>query len=197
MRLVYLFVLFLSIGNLRSQNADIDWLQATNVHRNQNLDPTFSAITNSASVVSMLCPASVFGVGFIAKDSLLKRKGLYIAGSMAISAATTLAMKYSINRDRPFKTYPFIDKQTDGGSPSFPSGHTSNAFATATAMTFAFPKWYVATPAFAWASAVGYSRMHLGVHYPSDVIVGAAVGAVSAWLGHWLNQRLFQGKRAH
>ena len=145
----------------------------------------------------MLCPASVFGVGFIAKDSLLKRKGLYIAGSMAISAATTLAMKYSINRDRPFKTYPFIDKQTDGGSPSFPSGHTSNAFATATAMTFAFPKWYVATPAFAWASAVGYSRMHLGVHYPSDVIVGAAVGAGSAWLGHWLNQRLFQGKRAH
>lgn len=194
MRLVFLFAFLFSLGNLNSQNADIDWLQATNVHRNQQLDPAFSTITNYASVVSMLCPASVFGVGFISKDSLLKRKGFYIAGSMAISAATTLAMKYSINRDRPFKTYPFIDKQTDAGSPSFPSGHTSNAFATATAMTFAFPKWYVAAPAFAWASAVGYSRMHLGVHYPSDVIVGAAVGAGSAWLGHWLNQRLFQGK---
>ena len=197
MRLVLLFVLLLSIGNLKSQNADIDWLQATNVHRNQQLDPTFSAITNSASVVSMLCPASIFGVGFISKDSLLKRKGFYIAGSMAISAATTLAMKYSINRDRPFKAYPFIDKQTEGGSPSFPSGHTSNAFAAATAITFAFPRWYVAAPAFAWASAVGYSRMHLGVHYPSDVFVGAAIGAGSAWLGHWLNQRLFRGKRSH
>ena len=61
-------------------------------------------------------------------------------------------------------------------------------------MTFAFPKWYVAVPAFSWAGAVGYSRMHLGVHYPSDFLVGAAVGAGSAWLGHWLNKRLFQSR---
>ena len=147
-----------------------------------------------ASAVSVLCPISVYGVGFIAKDSTLMRKGIYVAGTMAISATLTYALKYSINRKRPFEAYDFIDKQSKGGGPSFPSGHTSNAFATATAMTFAFPKWYVAVPAFSWAGAVGYSRMHLGVHYPSDVLVGAAVGAGSAWLGHWLNKRLFQSR---
>jgi membrane-associated phospholipid phosphatase len=197
MRLAIVLILLFQFGHVKAQNLDIDWLQATNVHRNQRLDPAFSAITTYASVVSMLCPSGVFGVGFITKDSLLRRKGLYIAGSMAISAVTTLALKYSINRDRPFKTYPFIDQQTDAESPSFPSGHTSNAFATATAMAFAFPKWYVVAPAYAWAGAVGYSRMHLGVHYPSDVLVGAAVGAGSAWLGHWLNQLLFQQNRKH
>lgn len=196
MRLIVVCFLSFVFATSSAQNVDIDWLQAVNVHRNTTFDPAFSAITNSATVVSVLCPAGVFGVGVLAKDSLLKRKGLYIAGSMAISAATTLALKYGINRSRPFDTYAFIDQQTDAVSPSFPSGHTSNAFVTATSMTIAFPKWYVAAPAFAWASAVGYSRMHLGVHYPSDVLVGAAVGAGSAWLGHWLNQRIFQAKPA-
>jgi len=190
--LVFIFSFFFFSSN--AQNTDIDWLQAINVHRNQSLDPSFKLITNSASAVSMLCPISVFGVGFIARDSTLMRKGIYVAGTMAISATLTYALKYSINRKRPFETYEFIDKQSKGGGPSFPSGHTSNAFATATAMTFAFPKWYVAVPAFSWAGAVGYSRMHLGVHYPSDVLVGAAVGAGSAWLGHWLNKRLFQSR---
>ena len=90
----------------------------------------------------------------------------------------------------------FIDKQSKGAGPSFPSGHTSNAFATATAtaMIFAFPQWYVAVPVFSWAGAVGYSRMHLGVHYPSDVLVGSSVGTESTWLGHWLNKRLFQSR---
>lgn len=115
-----------------------------------------------------------------------------IGGAMAVSAGTTLLLKYSIDRPRPFETYSFIVKLSDAGSPSFPSGHTSNAFATATSLSLAIPKWYVTAPALLWASAVGYSRMHLGVHYPSDVLVGAAIGAGSAFLSHYLNRRLFR-----
>ena len=56
-----------------------------------------------------------------------------------------------------------------------------------------YPKWYIIAPSFAWASAVGYSRMHLGVHYPSDVAVGAIIGSGSAYLSYkankWINKK--------
>ena len=119
-------------------------------------------------------------------------KGIYLAESVLVSGFVTISMKYAIQRDRPFVTYPDIQKLTGAGSPSFPSGHTSEAFATATSLSLAFPKWYVIAPSFLWASAAGYSRMHLGVHYPSDVLVGALVGAGSAWVCHELNKRYFK-----
>lgn len=71
---------------------------------------------------------------------------------------------------------------------SMPSGHTSTAFATATSLSLAYPKWYVVAPSFVWAGAIGYSRMHLGVHYPSDVLAGAIVGSGSAYLTYKANQ---------
>ena len=74
-----------------------------------------------------------------------------------------------------------------------PSGHTSTAFATATSLSLAYPKWYVVAPSFIWAGTIGYSRMHLGVHYPSDVVVGALVGSGSAFLcykaNQWINKK--------
>lgn len=175
-----------------AQNADIELLRKINLERNSNLDQGFKFITKSASPISMACPSIVYGIGLIKQDSTIRRKGLYIGGSMAVSAAFTLSAKYGFDRSRPFSTYPDLIQLTEAGSPSFPSGHTSNAFATATAFTFAYPKWYVALPSFAWASAVGYSRMHLGVHYPSDVAVGALVGAGSAWLSYWLSKKFFE-----
>ena len=78
-------------------------------------------------------------------------------------------------------------------SSSMPSGHTSLAFATATTLTLSYPKWYVIAPSYFWACSVGYSRMNLGVHYPSDVAAGALLGAGSAYITHlvngWLRQK--------
>jgi membrane-associated phospholipid phosphatase len=63
-------------------------------------------------------------------------------------------------------------------SASFPSGHTAAAFAFATAVGHVLPK--TAKPLRALAALVAYSRVHTGVHYPSDVVAGALLGTVVA-----------------
>ena len=58
---------------------------------------------------------------------------------------------------------------------SFPSGHTSAAFLMATLMAYFHPA--LILPAYLWASGVGLSRIFLGVHFPTDILVGATMGA--------------------
>lgn len=66
-------------------------------------------------------------------------------------------------------------------SSSFPSGHTASAFAFATGAGGAQPA--LSAPLRALATLVGYSRVHTGVHYPADVVVGAFIGVSAAELG--------------
>lgn len=128
--------------------------------------------------------------GLIKHDEKLFRNTEVLVGATIINLGITTVLKYTVNRTRPFVTYPDIFKKSKGGSPSFPSGHTSGAFATATSLSLSYPKWYVITPLYVWACTVGYSRMDLGVHYPSDVLAGALIGAGSAWLTHYVNKKL-------
>lgn len=190
---IFAFILFIFTGSLVAQNIDIDLLKKINVGRNKNLDNTFIAITNSSTPLSIFVPVAIYCQGLEKDDSITRNKGLFIGASFLVSTGVSFGMKYGINRERPFTTYSFIEKTTDGGSPSFPSGHTSEAFSTATSLSLAFPKWYVIAPAYLWACSVGYSRMHLGVHYPSDVLVGAIVGAASSYAcykaNRWIHQR--------
>ena len=59
---------------------------------------------------------------------------------------------------------------------SFPSGHTAIAFTLAASLSLAYPEWYVAAPAFTWAVLTSLARPWLGMHYPSDLAVGALIG---------------------
>ena len=81
-------------------------------------------------------------------------------------------------------------------SPSFPSGHTATAFSLATSVSITYPKWYVIAPTAAWACGVGLARINQGVHYPSDVLTGAAIGVGCAfaniYINRWLNKILFK-----
>ena len=114
-----------------------------------------------------------------------------IGGSMAM----TEILKVIIQRPRPGVTYPNdVFPYKAETSPSFPSGHTTIAFATAANISIRFRKWYVVAPAYLWAASVGYSRMYLGMHYPSDVLAGATVGIGSAYFAHWISKKLFKGK---
>ena len=77
---------------------------------------------------------------------------------------------------------------------SFPSGHTSTAFCTATSVALRYRKWYFVAPSYLFATSVAWARMYQGVHYPSDVFAGAVIGAGSAWAGYKI-QKWMERKR--
>ena len=179
------------------QSLDVRILTELQEDRHDAATRTYQGISNTTQAIGLLVPATVLATGIIKNDNATIKKGFYIAESIAAAELVTFGLKYSIKRQRPFEANKFITSAAStnaAGTPSFPSGHTSEAFSTATALTLAYPKWYVAVPAYLWAGSVGGSRMYLGVHYPSDVLAGAVIGAGSAWLMYKANKWLFKKK---
>ena len=185
-------MLFLSVAG-NAQNWDIDLVRSVN-HNESSFKNDFTTLTsNSVMIVNIAAPLTLFTVGLVKHNKKLQKDALYMVGGYALSAIITRGTKVIVQRERPYITYPDIIKRTGGGSYSFPSGHTSAAFYAATSVSILFPKWYVIAPSLLWASAVGYSRIYQGVHYPTDVLAGAAVGAGSAWVTnkfqHWIDKK--------
>ena len=182
-------LLFISVG-VQAQNLDINLLNDINP---QNPSSGYWQKTSSLTyAVSVGLPATQLVIGFIKHDKKLQNQGWETVGGLAINSIITQGLKHGFNRDRPYEKYPLlINPYEIEISQSFPSGHTSTAFSLATSLSIEYKKWYVVLPAYAWATSVGYSRLYLGEHYPSDVLAGAVVGAGSAWLSHYLNKKYF------
>lgn len=143
--------------------------------------------SNSTNDISLAVPFSLFVAGVIMDKKDLKQNALTITESLALSTGVTFALKYTVKRPRPYTQDSLILKAGMGGGYSFPSGHTSQAFSIATSLALAYPKLYVVIPAYLWAGWVAYSRMYLGVHYPTDIVAGAIVGGGSAFLMYKIN----------
>lgn len=192
------FVCFLSllVSGAWGQNWDIN-----TVHRVNSWDGKF--IRNYNKVISRTEPYVAIGVpvamavtAWAKHDKQLLKDAVYVGTSVAGAFVVTYGMKYLVDRQRPYERYPDrVHAYSHENSPSFPSGHTATAFALATSLSVKYPKWYVIAPSVVWACSVGVSRMNEGVHYPSDVLAGAAIGAGCAvaniYINRWLNKWLF------
>ncbi len=178
-----IFILSLSLS-LRAQNPDIRILRSINSPGAVAADNFFRFVNASDYYFVAGVPIVLGLTGIVTDNDDLLSTSLTAAGACIINLGITSALKYGINRDRPFETYPDIKNKTTAGSPSFPSGHTAFAFCSATSLSLQYPEWYVIVPSFLWAGSVAYSGMHLGVHYPSDVLAGALTGAFSGWLSY-------------
>jgi membrane-associated phospholipid phosphatase len=186
---ILLFALFLFNLELNAQNCDINMLRSINLNRNTSLDPAFKFISKTATPVSLGVPIAFATLGLINNDKAKLKLALNTGISISASMAMSTILKYAINRSRPYERYPDIHPLSSDFTPSFPSGHTTSAFSTATTLSLMYPKWYVIVPSFTWASTVAYSRLHMGMHYPSDIIGGIIVGVGTSYLSYWLQKK--------
>lgn len=188
-RIIFFITLLFSVFSSQAQNFDIDLLKQINKNETNFKNGYLKFCTKSSKIVDILTPISVFTVGYKKHDKQLQKDAMYMGGAYLTTFAITQITKRIVNRSRPFQDYSFIVKR-DNQSPdrSFPSGHTSGIFCTATTLSLYFPKWYVIAPAYLYAASVGWGRMYEGVHYPSDVLTGAFVGAGTAYLSYKVQQ---------
>jgi membrane-associated phospholipid phosphatase len=191
-------LLILCSGRLCAQSIDYKILEEWNIEGNSAGTTTaFRFFSNNNTFFIVGAPLALLAGGYLKDDPRQITAGRDAFISLGVSTVVTMAMKYTIKRERPFERYSEVKKLSSGGGSSFPSGHTSSAFAVATSISMSYPKWYVIAPCYLWAGAVGVSRIVLGVHYPSDVLAGAVVGMGSAYLANRAEKWLHRGKTRH
>ena len=152
-------------------------------------------------VVSFYTKLGDAGLLFIALSlGMLIYKPTRRAGLLALFAmilgllVTNVTIKPLVERARPWLLWPIEPLVTEKDPNSFPSGHTCAAFAAAMAWLRTLPGRGERILVVALAVLMGLSRLYVGVHYPSDVLVGALVGALCAWVA-WKAFQVYDGRK--
>ena len=193
--LLIALVLILAANTLQAQSSgELNTLRRINPDNPNNA--VWTSLSTTSKYISVGVPVGYFVAGLIHDNKDLKQKAAYTAAAILLNTATTTLLKNVVKRERPYNTYTGIFPDKIESDFAFPSGHTSSAFATATSLAITTKKWYIAVPALAWSAGVGYSRIYLGQHYPSDVIMGALVGSSSALICHLASKQLAKRKKS-
>jgi len=141
---------------------------------------------------SIVIGVGLYGAGRLARWQNVADLGLHGLEAVALSGAITNVIKDLAGRARPYFTqdtsasnFAFGRGFKSGDYQSFPSGHTTAAFAAASAVTSESQRWWpqgiwiVAPVMYGGATMVGLSRMYNNKHWASDVVLGAGIGTFS------------------
>jgi membrane-associated phospholipid phosphatase len=130
-----------------------------------------------------------------AKRRWLPAAALCAAAAAGAAETLTVVIKHLTERSRPPLADPGVQALIGiPDSTSFPSGHAATAFAAATAVAVLHPRLRV--PLFALAATVALSRVYLGVHFWSDVLVGSLLGVAVGWLTVLVVRRVGSAQKA-
>ncbi len=180
-KIALLSLLIITMSAIFALDIDADILRKVNTERIKSLDVFFIALSFTAEYLYLFIPLGIILWGVVKKNNIIRNKGYFVFIILIINSLISFALKNSFDRVRPFAAYDFVEKISVGGSSSFPSGHTMSAITLAFAVSLMFKNRYLQIFLFAWAILVGYSRMHCGVHYFTDVLAGAFVGLIATY----------------
>ena len=134
----------------------------------------WTAITHLGGTGPSLLAA---GLPWFAGGALHQASKLALA-TVVLSHLIVQVVKRTVMRSRPAKVERFVSLVTEPDCFSFPSGHAAASMSVALVYGAAFPAW--AAPLLFLALLVGFSRVRLRVHYPSDVLVGQLIAGAAA-----------------
>ncbi|MDE3057485.1 MAG: phosphatase PAP2 family protein [Bacteroidota bacterium] len=160
-------------------NIDVSIFRGINNAQSDFKTSVINVTDYSVLPIALALPIGFSGYGFIQNDDESFDTGVLLGSSEVLSYAVHYVLKVTVKRERPYQALSDVYiHHLDSADPySFPSGHSTGAFAIATMLALRYPKPAVYIPAFAWAAIVGYGRIYFGLHYPSDVLAGALIGA--------------------
>ena len=142
-------------------------------------------------------------LGFIIYRFRWKAVWILLAVALMITLSDQLSnlLKSTVMRPRPCRDPEIghlvhLVREHCGGAYGFVSAHAANSFALATFISMLYRRRWVIAGMVCWAILVSYSRIYLGVHYPGDILGGAMLGTLVAWILYLILKRLpFSGIR--
>jgi len=210
---VYLLIslLLISVQSLYSQgfreldsvtskecNIDVSIFRAVNNGRCGLLNTVIPVTDKSVMPISIALPLGLSGISRNNDNYYDENSGVLLFLSELTGAGFTYGIKQIFKRERPFVTLDKVhfDKYNSPTDRySFPSGHTATAFSMATSLTLRYPdKPAIIAVSYLYAAIVGYGRIYLGVHYPSDILGGMIIGGGSAALVYSLRKEIIDLK---
>jgi undecaprenyl-diphosphatase len=147
-------------------------------HRIGALNDLFVALGNVGRL-GLLWVVVAIAIGLRRGSGLLGTLVLAFVVFLAtfVADSASFGVKDVFQRARPFEAHPQIHPLYVVHSSSFPAGHAATAFAGATVLALVVPR--LAWLLYLIAAAIGFSRIYVGVHYPTDVLAGAAIGVLA------------------
>ncbi len=187
-------------------NFDVAVYQFVDSIMNPVLDTIFTLITHLGDTPGIIW--WVLAVILFIPKKTRKLAIVLIAGLAIASAVNNLALKNIIERPRPYNIDPSVWTNAgyeyiwpglidESSSWSFPSGHTSSSIGAGFALLLACckdKKLALGIPAFILSLLIGFSRIYVHVHYPSDVVAGAVVGLLGGFVAYVIYAKLLVPK---
>ncbi len=159
--------------------------------------PLLQFIASSSILTTIAIVAAtylIWGVFLFAVITVVRSNAITAVYSMVIAISGVWLFQQLIGTWW-FRARPFVEDQRISNlinksalSKSFPSDHAAIAFAIATSVYLVLPSW--GKILYVCALMIGLGRVAVGVHYPSDVVVGALLGTISAIIVHWIIYRV-------
>ncbi len=167
----------------------LDWIQGLRSPVGDILMPAVTSLGNGGmiwillSVVLLIIPQT-------------RKTGAVLAAALLLDVIFCNGiMKNVVARMRPYDRNPAVELLIPKpGDYSFPSGHTAASFASASALYFGGGR-FLWKPALVLAVLIACSRLYLYVHYPTDVLGGAALGILCGYFGNLIVQKVWKSEK--